>query len=371
MSLITSTSQIPYQNLQSAYQKFAHLSAADSQFRESQKGLFTAISTFLPAIGLKPTPALERGIFYWEASDIDQGNPQISHTGSIVRLEPLAKKYCSVFQDVLFSLNDAPEALEPLKQSLQSLNEAHIAFTAQFVKEIQNFDLDTPSTIWLNHPKTLTMLFDILFSDFEMLKSQMEERDEKLLTLVLPNLMIEKLLATPSYFDNLNKNELFYTASSFIKESRPGWENLSLTEKKQLHMKLLGREVSLEPQTKKLYQWIRGVSTNMHSDIPFRQNAMRVLQEGFKEMDKAWVLENTAQTKRQAAIQIIRSYVTNPFLSEKDLPQVFLRDKYILPLRKIKETNVMDHLQEIEELGLLLTKEAKAAALLKFLTKKS
>jgi len=94
-----------------------------------------------------------------------------------------------------------------------------------------------------------------------------------------------------------------------------------------------------------------------------RSETNLIFRVTFRELEKALALiqtlpEGPFQTDQEAAAALIRSYLYNDNLSEKDLPEALFDERVRLPIRAMKENGSEE---ELERLSVLIAAEPKAA----------
>ncbi len=262
-----------YTNLITACNQFSALAENNPRFRPSQKDLFASIAALFPRLGLETPTALDRDVYYHQAKLVNGGETFQAWSGSLQRLRPLASNYCLTFNEIISSLRNPLSAPQTLKEKFERLGNAHLEFARAFILEMTKAAPETRTVIHYKYPETLALLHDVVLPHFEYLKPQIDSLDENLLTLTLPCLAVEKLLAGPSVLP-----EFFLPYKELLIKKSATWKDLSTEEKQKLHRKILGEEIELAPCTQQLYQSIRHIITEIHRNQEQRKEFSMILK---------------------------------------------------------------------------------------------
>lgn len=344
--------QTSYQNVRTAYEKFSENRA----FRPAQKNLFATLSAMFPSLGLSSVRALKTDVYYHEARHI--GQQFGSYPESLRCLQRPAKNYCQIFDEVLELIKESPHEIPlQLTGKLELLGRVHLQFATTFIPEWRRVNRETTAVLCLEYPQTLTLFLGAIFADFAKHKQNILDQDEEIMAM-LPNLAIEKLLISGCQ----QMPELFRPYAAEIYKKGFVYRDLSSQEKENLHRQLIKRkedeDVPLQPITRELWKSILEVSSLLN-----RSKTNLIFRVTFEELGKAFPLletlpEGPFETEQEAATALIRSYLSNPNLSEKDLPQALFAETYRLPIRAMK-TNGSE--EDVGRVAALIAAEPKAA----------
>ncbi len=324
-----------YQRIRDAYQNFSLLSDTDATFRPAQKTLFSSIAASFPPLGLTPVSALDRDVYYYQAQRVCREN--------ILSLKPYAAKYCKTFKEVISLVEKSATPPADLKEKLDQLGKVHLEFANRFIPELMKSAHDQPPIVSLNYPQTLTLFLEAIFPDIQKYKQRIREQDPELV-LMIPNLAIEKLLTSRSPMP-----ELFQPYATELNKKRFVYNNLSKNEKVNLHLRLIGEKVELQPVTQELFKSIHTISSDLK-----RGEASPIFRVIFRELEKAIALLDVASRQNNSAKTLVYASLK---LSEKDLPDALFDEKYRLKIRALRTHSTES---EIESLADLIRQEPKA-----------
>lgn len=297
-----------------AYQVYSLLSKSDPQFRSAQRNLFSSLAHLFPPAQMPA--ALDKEVFYFEAQKILDGLTFQNQPTLI----SLARKYQAAFNQTISLLGSGSPDLE-----LSELGRAHKSFVNAFIPQWKRVDHDTPGVVSMDYKETLNLLQTAIFPDMASLREQIEEFDGLFLTLTLPNLAIENIISNPDIFEQETFPELFASLKKELFKKSKTYADLSEAEKKNLHLKVLGRQVDLQPATEQLYKSIRMLTTVMHKSQLLRRESGNVTNAFFIECNKAfrWLAalpsDRAIATDLEAAHLLISTYI-NSSLNKSDLP---------------------------------------------------
>lgn len=229
-----------YLRIRDTYQNFS----ATPDSRPARKEFFQALHALQPAECLDDDTYFERANLVLQKKTLQN---------SFHLLERPAKNYCDRVADITSLVENSPLPPENLAQKLHELAVAHIHFINAYVPLYLQTYRDTPPVVSHQNPKGVQVICDALSPDLAKFQEQIDERAGEL-NIRIPSLMVEKLVASfdrdkmPEFFHAELIDELFKKSFSY--------QNLSPEEQRNLHLKLIGEEVDLQPCTQELYKSI-------------------------------------------------------------------------------------------------------------------